>query len=1069
MIAPGSKLHGITTPAIKGSYDVIAALELMLKGTDLVVGRSPEGVVTISPRESKKQQEEREGMLKDTKNSVSLFALLLGALASAPAAAQGTSDTGAMETVTVTGFRASLASALAQKQNANLMLETVTAEDIGKMPDKDVAESLQRLPGVQIDRASGEGTQVRIRGLEYNVTLLDDDLFVTGREMYQTGEASGGGNGNTFHNSLEGIPSELITGVDVYKSPNAALVAGGLGGTINLHTRNALDSSEDFVLGGHASANYGQGAKRVTPAGAILASWKVTDKFGVVASLSYDDHMVMERELQAQNRAGWAVAGPTTGIDNTVGKDYIESELMYLTKRDIDRKRLGAFLGLDWNIDSAWSARAVLFHTFLTTDSRDVSNKLWFHSNNEELGPDPAMPFTVDSNGVIQTGTFRSKSTETSALVEKDKNIGDNIQAELNYDNGGKFRAFAKFAWGRGKMDSQFAQVDMRASGYGIDGSNTIPGTPVHGYAVDNCGGNGGYTDPTLCTFTYDNNNGLYPVVTYADTINGVSPMMDSFLFKSHWGWGINSTNDQWSGKAKVEYDLMDRVMLTTGIRYATKNVNYEFGRYLFNAYGDGNCSFDGSYTVGSTTYTAVKGQPCVNGQGQLSWETDQAVRGPWTYYQDPGLPNVPVQTSISNPERVKTYEDFFPAAGIDTIKAQDTAQMADCPSCWLQGINPSLPFQFFRDAINSFKVSSKVWSGFFMVDIGGRSDDFHVNTGVRVVHTELTITKNSLEGIANPVYSGTATWNSLPSEWNTVKESRIYTDILPSLNASWDFAEGHKLRFSAARVMAEQNFWNMGQGTQYYYTRTSCPDGRHNVATGGCDGFKFDNGSTGNTALEPYRANQVDLAYEYYFGTQGLISVGLFWKGVDSFVHTVNNSATINDDFGGTPGNITTYENGAGGSIQGIELSAQYAFDNGIGFAANYTYAKSKTSDSTDFSTKLPFPGVAANAYTAVVYYETGGFQGRLSYTWKGSSYYTNFPVIAYANQSKKNFGIYNRSYGQMDGQLSYDLWDNFGVVFEARNILGNATGRYLQYKNQPMWYDQSGRSYALGVKFSY
>lgn len=970
-----------------------------------------------------------------------------------------------MEVVTVTGFRASLASSLDQKAKSTLMQETVTAEDIGKMPDKDLAESLQRLPGVQIDRASGEGTQIRIRGLSYNVTLLDGDIFVTGREMYQSGEASGGGNGNTFQNSMEGIPSELITGADVFKSPNAELVAGGLGGTVNLKTRSALDAKEDFALGGHLGMSYGQGSARPTPGGAIVGSYKVTPNLGIVAALAYDDHMQMERELQAQNRSGWAVAGPITGIDNTVPpKNFIEPELMYLTKRDIDRKRLGAFLGVDWNIGGGWTAKLVGLHTFLTIDTRDVSNKLWFHSNNEELGPDPAATFTVDAHGVVTQGTFRSKSVETSALVEKDKNIGDNLHATFAFDNGGKLRANVKFAWGQGKMDSQFAQVDMRASGYGIDGSNTIPGTPVHGYAVDNCGGNGAYTSPTLCSFAYTNSNGVYPVVTYANTINGVSPMMDSFLFKSHWGWAINSKNSQWSGKAKVEYDLLDKVMLTAGARYAVKSVNYEFGRYLFNAFGNGKCSFTDAgrgITAGVTN--------CPNGQGQLSWETDQTIRGPWTYYQDPGLPMVPVQTSISNPSRVKTYTDFFPQAGISSIKAQDTAQMAANPAAWLHGINPTLPFRFFQDAINSFKVDSRVTEGFFMLDVGDVTDNFHINAGTRVVHTEMTITKNSLEGIANPVYLGTATWNSLPAQWNTTKATRTYTDILPSVNATWDIAEGHKLRFAAARVMAEQNYWQMGQGTQYYYTRTSCPDGRHNVATGLCDGFKFDNGSTGNINLEPYRANQVDLAYEYYFGTQGLISVGLFWKGVDSFVQTVNNNMTISDDFGGSVGRIQTYANGAGGMIEGIELTAQYAFDMGLGFAANYTYAKSKTTNFTDFATDLPFPGVAANAYTGVVYYENSGFEARLSYTWKGSSYNSSFPVAALPGGGAKNFGIYNASYGQMDGQISYDVLENLGIVLEGRNLMGSATSRYLQYKNQPMWYDQSGRTFSASLRFSY
>ena len=113
--------------------------------------------------------------------AASIFAM--GATA-APALAQDVTDTGpeaADETdnvIIVTGFRASLENALNAKRDSNLIIESVTAEDIGKFPDQNVAESLQRLPGIQIDRENGQGSKVRIRGLDQNVTLLNGELFV---------------------------------------------------------------------------------------------------------------------------------------------------------------------------------------------------------------------------------------------------------------------------------------------------------------------------------------------------------------------------------------------------------------------------------------------------------------------------------------------------------------------------------------------------------------------------------------------------------------------------------------------------------------------------------------------------------------------------------------------------------------------------------------------------------------------------------------------------------------------------------------------------------------------------
>src|ERR1700684_1312827 len=102
--------------------------------------------------------------------------------ASKPDAAQNSSDQ--LTEVIVTGYRASLQTALDEKRNSDLPIESVAPEDIGKMPDQNVAESLQRLPGIQIDRAGGQGTAVLIDGLRQNLTTLNGDLFMTGREFY---------------------------------------------------------------------------------------------------------------------------------------------------------------------------------------------------------------------------------------------------------------------------------------------------------------------------------------------------------------------------------------------------------------------------------------------------------------------------------------------------------------------------------------------------------------------------------------------------------------------------------------------------------------------------------------------------------------------------------------------------------------------------------------------------------------------------------------------------------------------------------------------------------------------
>ncbi|MDY6945666.1 MAG: TonB-dependent receptor plug domain-containing protein, partial [Pseudomonadota bacterium] len=186
-----------------------------------------------------------------------------------------------VEEVIVTGFRASLADALENKRQSNQIIESVAAEDIGKFPDQNVAEALQRLSGVQIDRSNGQGTKVRIRGLDQNVTLLNSDIFLTGLELYTQGE------GNFREtDSLEGIPSELLGGVDVYKSPNAAQLEGGLGGIVNLKTRSPFSLGQGTSIAGNL--RYADAGEGWEPLGALVASHQFNDRLAVLASLSYD-------------------------------------------------------------------------------------------------------------------------------------------------------------------------------------------------------------------------------------------------------------------------------------------------------------------------------------------------------------------------------------------------------------------------------------------------------------------------------------------------------------------------------------------------------------------------------------------------------------------------------------------------------------------------------------------------------------------------------------------------------------------------------------------------------------
>ena len=149
-----------------------------------------------------------------------------GASAAAHAGASASAASSAptqLKEVIVSGFRESLESALNAERRAIQPIEVVSPEDLGQMPDQNVAESLQRLPGIQINRTNGFGTQVLVEGLSQNIIELNGDDFLTGREFYTSGEAANGGAGANFqYNSLESVPSSEVSGIEVALNPTAS-------------------------------------------------------------------------------------------------------------------------------------------------------------------------------------------------------------------------------------------------------------------------------------------------------------------------------------------------------------------------------------------------------------------------------------------------------------------------------------------------------------------------------------------------------------------------------------------------------------------------------------------------------------------------------------------------------------------------------------------------------------------------------------------------------------------------------------------------------------------------------
>ncbi len=1016
-----------------------------------------------------------------------------------------------METVTVTGFRASLANALQAKQNSNLIMDSVAAEDIGKMPDQNVAESLQRLPGVQIARDQGKGTRVLIDGLRQNLTTLNGDVFLTGKEFYVSGEAANGGGGaNAQYSSMEGIPSEEIGGIDIYKSPNAGLTEGGLGGIINLKTRNPLEGAEGLSVTANlrgTSTSY-QSLGNTTPNATLVASYNANNKFAITGSVSYDDVSTRTREYEAYNRSPWLITnagvngytgvGPlnATNGESTISKTYIMPQYSYFSDIYDQSRTIGATLGAAWNVSDSIQTSIIWFYSHISDKQTNYSDKVGFNgsgasSNIPGSGPpgiDANSPYTIDGNGVVNAATFYLQGAETATLLQRQGSDANNFQWHTSFDDGGPVTATFDVSFSRASSSLKAAQQDIEHGFYTAQGQSTsaAPTAPgCNNFSASCTNGN-----PAIQVQWSDGGDSGLPTAKYIGAYADVLSNPNYALFKSAWAWANNTKQQQGAIRGAVTYKpgFLAGIegSVTGGFRFGTRDIWQDFGRYLI----DGR-DVNGNYISN-----------CCYAQGN----------GPGLYYQDPGYAAIPYDTAVSNPSLALTVKSFMfgnmivknpvtggmanPATFLNTIWNQAAFVPTNTPSAVIvggvavpcSGGTPpaacAVPAQtkvpnnseaLFIDSLSSFRVHEATQAFYLMSDLGDKDKGFHANFGVRVVFTHQMVSGATS---APTVYSyGTATWNGVNSNNVPFVQNKYSVDVLPSMNLAFYPTDDQIIRLSAARVMSPADLFNLGLGQSYNFTRET--GGRVNVNPGSPsygtqDGFKFANGSSGTPQLDPYRATQFNATYENYFAPEALASIGVVYKQIESFEVQQPVPTTVMDDFGGSTGPVTMAVNGGHGSIYGMEMSGQYVSDLGLGIAANYTYTQSQSVITTAFSNHLPIPDVAAHAATATLFYENYGLDARLSYSWRskavnggiGGSTFT--PVVA-ATGGNKIFGVFTAPYGQLDAQIAYNFLDHFGVYMGAQNLTAEAVHTYLQYPNQPFTYDNSGTRYFFGVRASF
>jgi TonB-dependent receptor len=977
--------------------------------------------------------------------------------------------------IVVTGIRASQQRAIALKRNAASITDSISAEDIGKLPDVTITDSLQRIPGVQIRRAAGEGASINIRGLPQVTTLLNGESYLSGNSI------------TTVQPNLQDIPSQLFAGADVIKSSTADLLDAGITGTVNLRTRRPFDFIKPFTISAAAEAQHGDITDRWDPNVNGLVAWH-GDRIGVLVSAAYTNvYLANSQEgmiagyggtirTEGKDALGTSGFSPPTrprGTRTATGADVNgdgDQNDAYFVPQGFEgyntvnrRQRLGINGSVQWKVTDNLEITGDGFYARQDERARIAGyQQADINWQAAEFVPAQTRNTGAKVNGGYDfntVGVYNYDLGDFSLYSQNDHSVttSQNYNLEAKFDNHNGLRITARGLYGKARQSYDQSYAVFSPS----NGLQWEPGG-IGRYPAS-IGGNrpfnpNGYTVDTLAGLSslqsVVNFSGDHPVLSLPSQLTTLLGDTNSLGFK-----GTSSeSNYREEADLKVfrldgSYRANDSVELEFGARYSDRDSdNYVFDRaaplYAGQAQGAGATAdhaclvkwkaFDVPLNSNAATNPAACSVP--DGTGAF-YTSGVAYRA-----NDPRLAGIVKQVST-------------PTAGVPPIyvidpKAMDNA-LAFQNSLYPGNVEVENPGA-------SYTVGVRQVSGYGQVNLSGQllGIPVHANAGVKVINTRLDVIQN-ITGVPRPY--GLSNYLQ-----GTTETRRSFTDLLPSFNVAFDVTDHLRVRTAMTRTMTLLNLSQWGGGLNPTYAiDTSGPSPLFRV-TGGS--------SSGNPLLDPWRATNWDLSAEYYFGRASLVSVAGFYIDVDSFIQ---NGAVIRTDLPDNDGvvrgrsvSITTPLQGAAGVLKGVEAQWQQSFQDltfmprflsNFGFNLNLTFSPSKTGQTDLAGNDIPFQDNSRIQTNAVAFYQDRHLQARIAWNYRSK------------RAASQNFGgvggleLYQRPTSFVDASVSYDVNPHFTIYAQGSNLTKEYERYYLVWEDEKAYNNLYEQRFILGgrVKF--
>lgn len=1001
-------------------------------------------------------------------NASSKRKLMLGisalALTAASSAASAQEAADVTDEVVVTGIRASLERSLDIKRNAKGVVDAISAEDMGKFPDSNLAESLQRVTGVSIDRENGEGARVTVRGFgaDFNLVTLN------GRQMPTS--TLGGGNDAPSTRSFDfgNLASEAVAGVDIYKTGRASVPSGGIGSLINIRTTRPLEAPGFNATVMHKyvddqSANSGNAGAEYS---ALVSNTFMDDRLGVALSMITQEreHSVNHARVQWLD---WRNGGQASGnaifdaADNTVNAPTADQVYSFPQNtgyviKDFTQDRTNYQLTAQYDVND--SIRATVDYTFaerdMKMDGNDVS--VWFNNANINSAwgsesPVPSILYYEEDFG--STPSDLAMGVFSTNNVNETESTGFNVEYDVN---------------DRLSLALDFHDSSAESRPDGPYGSENVIGSAVFNIAKQKVD----YTQeiPVISITPASGVTDIFDV----NERNATGSVLHNAYFRN------DITQARVDGTYQLDNEFLDS--LDFGFSTSESEIRSAYG--FIQADNWEGVNVDGANIPNSTWGPTLDLPPLFSGLGGSS-----QILGK---YQQINFNTLLTYTQNIPADEAKTTSWGSPLA----------------PIC---GDEPDCEADYTTDRRIKEETTSWYVQGTKDFDIDGMAAT--IVAGVRFEETDVTSTAL----VPQPTHVAWTGANELSvvygdnNDFSTITGS--YDHILPSVDFDIDLEDNLKLRASLSRTITRPSYADM-QGGQ-----TLSGVWRPTIASG--EPFNG-TGSSGNPALAPYESDNIDVSLEYYYGDVSYASVGYFEKDVSNWIGSSFTDVTTGQGQGVLadpildPSNgprtqacidngtavdnnalLTCLQDTATGEIKGeagdaplvVRMTQPTASDRvqtleGLEFAWQHELTKVPFTDidlegfgvilnytivdgDADYDNSLP--SSAGNQFALiglsdsanfVGYYEKDGLSARVAYNWRDQ-------FLNFAGASSG----YAAEYEQIDMNISYEVPNtNITLTYDGINLTEENTRTFERNNPNYVTFAMPGSArHYLGARYSF